>query len=76
MIKGYIFITAATGLALDVVTQVRKIEGISQACGVTGPYDIIASFEVANLKDIGQVVVKGIQQIEGVFETETAICIP
>jgi DNA-binding Lrp family transcriptional regulator len=76
MINGYIFITAATGLALDVVTEVRKIKGISKACSVAGPYDIIASFEVPELKDIGKVVVKGIHQIEGVFETETAICIP
>lgn len=75
MVHGCVLITVALGKVLDVVAEVAKIKGVKSACAVTGPYDIIAMFEVENLTDVADVVVKGIHRVEGVCSTQTAICV-
>ncbi|MFQ6095859.1 MAG: Lrp/AsnC ligand binding domain-containing protein [Candidatus Bathyarchaeia archaeon] len=67
--------TTALGKVLDVAAEIAKIKGVKSACAVTGAYDIIAMFEVENLTDVADVVVKGIHSIEGVCSTQTAICV-
>jgi len=42
---------------------------------VTGTFDVIATFEVKEIKDIGETVVKGIHGVDGVYLTQTAICV-
>jgi len=75
LVHGYILIKAALGKALDVAAEVAKVEGVKGACAVTGAYDIVATFEVEDLTDVADVVVKGIHSIEGVCSTQTAICV-
>lgn len=75
MVHGCVLINVALGKALDVASEVAKIKGVKSACAVTGAYDIIAMFEVENLTDVADVVVKGVHRIEGVCSTQTAICV-
>lgn len=75
MVHGYVLIEAALGKALDVAVEVAKVEGVETACAVTGAFDIIATFDVKDLADVANVVVKGIHRIEGVCSTQTAICV-
>ena len=41
------------------------------ADGVTGPYDVIAGVEAPTMNDLGRMVVRDIQQIEGITRTIT-----
>jgi len=66
---------ARAGKVLDVASEAVKIDGVKAACAVTGTVDVIATFEVENIADVGNVVVKGIQCIEGVCSTQTALCV-
>jgi len=75
LVHGYVLIKSALGKALDVAAKVSKVKGVEAACAVTGAFDIIATFDVKDLTDIANVVVKGIHCIEGVCETQTAICV-
>lgn len=75
MAHGCVLIKTSLGKALDVAAEVAKIEGVKSACAVTGEFDIIAMFDVEDLADIADVVVKGIHRVEGVCETQTAICV-
>lgn len=75
MVHGYVLITATLGRALDVADEVAKIKGVKNAHAVTGAYDVIATFNVENLEELADAVVKGIHHIEGVCSTETAICV-
>lgn len=75
MVHGYVLINAAKGKALKARSQVAKIAGVKSACAVTGAFDIIATFEVESIKDIGELIVKGMQGLEGVCCTQTAICV-
>ena len=51
--------------------QVNAIEGVLVAEGVTGPYDVIASVEAPTMNDLGRLVVREVQQVEGITRTIT-----
>jgi len=75
MVHGYVLITASLGKALEVAEKVSKVKGVKKACAVTGKFDVVASFEVENISEVAEVVVKGIHGIEGVCGTQTLICV-
>ena len=75
MITGYIFIDAEKGRTLEVASEVVKIKGVKTACAVTGTFDVIATFEVKDTNDLGEMVARGIHSVDGVYLTQTAICV-
>jgi DNA-binding Lrp family transcriptional regulator len=75
LVMGYIFMDVEKGRALEVASEIVKIKGVRTACTVTGTFDVIATFEVKEIKDIGETVVKGIHGVDGVIITQTAISV-
>ncbi|MGH2652117.1 MAG: Lrp/AsnC family transcriptional regulator [Actinomycetota bacterium] len=71
MITAYVLIQAQVGRSADVGGEVAQIEGVTSADVVTGPYDVIALVEAANMDDLGKLVVAKIQAVEGVSRTLT-----
>ena len=69
------FINTEKGRTLDVVTKVAKIKGVKMACVITGTFDIVATFEVKDINDVGEMVTRGIDSVDGVSLTHTAICV-
>ena len=69
------FINTEKGRTLDVVTKVCKIKGIKTACVITGTFDIVATFEVKDVNEVGEMVARGIDGVDGVALTQTAICV-
>jgi len=70
-VHAYVLIQTDVGKAAQVAQQVSHIEGVVVADGVTGPYDVIARSEAASMNDLGRMVVRDIQQIEGITRTIT-----
>lgn len=70
-VAAYVLLKTEVGRAGDVLEQVRRMEGIVSADGVTGPYDIIVRAEVDSMEDLGRMVVRKIQQIDGISGTLT-----
>lgn len=62
MVSGYVLINVERSKALEAASEVVKVDGVKTACAVTGAFDVIATFEVENVIDIGPMVVEGIQQ--------------
>ena len=75
MITGYVFINTEKGRTLDVVMKVGNIKGVKTACVITGTFDIVATFEVKDVTDVGELVARGLDSIDGVSLTQTAICV-
>jgi len=75
MINGYVFINSEKGRTLDVVSKVCKIMGVKTACVITGTFDIVATYELEDVKDVEEMVARGIDGIDGVALTQTAICV-
>lgn len=74
MISGYVLINVERGRALNLVDKLVKVKGVKSACAVTGPYDVIATFEVEDVAEIGQLVCKRIQGLKEVTCTQTLVC--
>lgn len=68
---AYILIQTEVGRASEVAKQIRAIEGVRQADGVTGPYDVIVRAEAPTVDDLGKQVVARIQAVEGITRTLT-----
>lgn len=69
-VNAYVLIQADVNAA-DVASQLRAVDGIEIADDVSGPYDVIARVEAADLDQLGRMVVSEIQRIEGVTRTLT-----
>lgn len=73
--KAYVLIETAVGKSKDVASDVTQLDGVKLADSVTGPYDVIAVIEVANITDIGDLVVEKIGRISGISRTVTCLAI-
>lgn len=71
MVSAYILIQTEVGRASHVTREISGISGISQVDGVTGPYDVIARGEAADLDELAKAIVMPIQSVEGVTRTLT-----
>jgi DNA-binding Lrp family transcriptional regulator len=70
-VHAYVLIQTDVGRAAQVTHEVGAVDGVVAAEGVTGPYDVIAQAEAATMNDLGRLVVRDIQQIEGITRTIT-----
>jgi DNA-binding Lrp family transcriptional regulator len=71
MIAAYILIQTEVGVAGTVAAEVAGTKGVKSADGVTGPYDVIARAESADLDELAKAIVMPIQDVEGVTRTLT-----
>jgi DNA-binding Lrp family transcriptional regulator len=72
-VKAFILIDTAPGKAKEVANKLRQVEGISAAHAVTGPHDIIATAEAADVSSLGELVVQKIQSVAGINRSLTSI---
>jgi DNA-binding Lrp family transcriptional regulator len=70
-VSAYILIETEMGKAGEVARRIRELDGIAAADDVTGPYDIIARAEAADLDHLGRAVLSQIQTIPGITRTVT-----
>ena len=72
-VKAFILIDTSPGKARDVAAKIRGVAGVSVAHAVTGPHDIIAFAEAADVTSLGELVVQKIQSVVGVNRSLTSI---
>ncbi len=70
-VSAYILIQTEVGKAASVAQAVGAIDGVVSSEDVTGPYDVIARSEAANVDDLGKMVVSKVQMIDGITRTLT-----
>lgn len=71
MVSAYILVQTEVGKAGQVTELIRGIEGVAMVDGVTGPYDVIARAEAADLDGLAKTIVMPMQEIEGITRTLT-----
>ena len=69
MVHAYILIQTEVGKAAEVAAAIGTLEGITEAEGVTGPYDVIVRAEAQNLDELGKLVVAKVQSVSGITRT-------
>jgi DNA-binding Lrp family transcriptional regulator len=70
-VHAYVLIQTDVGRAAHVAQELSRIVGVLVADGVTGPYDVIARAEAPSMNELGRMVVRDMQQIEGITRTIT-----
>ena len=73
--KAYILINIRTGEIREVVRQLRRVEGVTEANMTFGPYDAVAVVEAQDVKNIGDIMATAIQPIPGVLDTLTCLAV-
>ena len=72
-VRAFILVDTSPGKAKEVTQKLREVPGVSTAHAVTGPHDIIAIAEAADVSSLGEMVVQKIQSIIGVSRSLTSI---
>lgn len=68
---AYVMINAEVGKIKQVLNELKKIEGVTEAYAVAGPYDIIAKLQAEKFEKVANGVTKGIHKIDGIKNTLT-----
>ena len=74
-VKAYVLIETAVGKTGDVASGLRSLPEVETVDSVTGPYDIIAVVEAADLNGVGQLVTSQIHTVNGIIRTVTCFAI-
>jgi DNA-binding Lrp family transcriptional regulator len=73
--KAYVLINTTTGGIRDVVRQLRRVEGVTEANMTFGPYDAVAIITAEDTNHLGMILSTKIQPIPGVVETLTCLAV-
>lgn len=73
--KAYVLIEAESGQIAEVMNALRAIAGMTAVDAVTGPYDIIATVQTPDPRQIGRMVMQEIHAVEGIKRTVTCMVI-
>lgn len=68
--EAYVLVKTTGGKAKDVLGDIRKMSGVTEANGVYGSVDIIAKLDA---DDVASLVVDKIRKLDGVTDTNTLI---
>ena len=71
--KAFVLIETVVGRSKEVVTALKKIDGVKSVDTVTGPYDVIVEIEGETLNDIGDLVTAKIHPIAGISRTVSCL---
>ena len=73
--RAYVLVEAEAGQVGSIIAALRGLPGVSAADAVTGPYDVIATLETPDPRDIGRLVMNEIHGIAGIKRTVTCLTI-
>jgi DNA-binding Lrp family transcriptional regulator len=71
VVSAYILVQTEVGKAAQVTDKIKALNGVVNADGVTGPYDVIARAESDDLDGLAKSIVMPMQEIEGITRTLT-----
>ena len=71
MIEAFVLIQAEVALSGSAARALGEIKGVRWTDVVTGPYDMIARVEAANMDALGTLIVAKVQTVAGVARTLT-----
>ena len=75
MVRAYVLIEMAAGHSRELVNTLKGQEEVRDVARVTGPYDVIALLEAADVDALSETVSSRIHSVKGVVRTITCVCI-
>ena len=71
VVQAYILVQTVVGRSTEVMTEIRRIPGVTLAEDVTGPYDVVVRAEAPTMDELGALVLKRVQSVPGITRTVT-----
>ena len=75
MVKAYVLIEAKVGTSTDLMHALKENSSVVTASRVTGPYDVIAVVQEADLGKVHDLVTEEIHHLDGVMRTTTSVAV-
>jgi DNA-binding Lrp family transcriptional regulator len=72
-LKAYLLIVCEVGSERSIEEEIRRVGNVTNVDVVYGEYDVIATVEVNDIKQLDSVVTQ-IRRIKGVLRTMTLLC--
>ena len=72
MVLGCVLFCCESGKLKNFVEEVKKVKGVKRAFSVHGRWDVVAEVEAADIKALGETVMK-LHGVAGVKATETLV---
>ena len=72
---AYVLINIQTGEIREVVRQIRRVEGVTEAKMTFGPFDAVVTIKADDVNHIGRILTHSIQPIPGIVETLTCLAV-
>ena len=73
--RAFILVGTEVGKIREVAEALRNLGGMVSVDMVTGPYDVIATVEAADMNAIGAVLTEKVHTISGVVRTVTCVAV-
>lgn len=71
-VKAYILLITSIGKELDVVNDVKKLNGVKDATPVYGEYDVVVEVEAPDLNELNKII-NQIRRNSSIIRTVTLI---
>ena len=73
--KAYVLIHVRTGAINEVIHNMVRVPGVTEANMTFGPYDIVATIKVDDIDKLGHLIAAELQPIPGVLDTLTCLVV-
>lgn len=73
MPTAFVLVNTEIGLEGEVLTTLKKVDGVQEAHNVYGVYDIVAKIEAESMDKLKGIVTWNIRRLKGVRSTLTMI---
>jgi len=70
-VEAYILVQAQTGKAQSIKKEIQLVPGVIRVDRVMGPFDLVILVQAENNQEIGEKILREVQQINGVKRTLT-----
>ena len=71
MHTAYVLINSDIGSELEVLKQIREMEGIEQAYALYGAYDVMVKVASESMEELKQIITWRIRKLDGIRATLT-----
>jgi len=75
MVKSYVLAVAATGRAVDLLPEIRTVDGVSEGHVVAGEYDLLIEVDGETTSEILRNTIERVRDVEGIDDTKTYVSI-
>lgn len=68
---AFVLANAEVGKIREILSELRKIEGVAEAYTVTGSYDLVVKLQADKFEQVAEAVTQRLHKISGIKSTVT-----